>query len=167
MGQTTSSDPEMTVFGFGRVLQTSPNALVPRMSGIGRTFTLGFGEDFTVAAGDIAAASEPVIVTVGEPNVGATGVDDGGLPARMVLHQNHPNPFNPRTQITFSLPAASRVRLDILDVQGRRVANLVDEALAPGPHTLSFDGKGLPSGMYLSRLTTDRGTQERKMMLIR
>lgn len=167
MGQSHSSDPEMTVFGFGRVLHTSPNSLVPRMSGSGRTFTIGFGEDYMVAAGDIAGASEPVIVTVGEPNVGATGVEDGGLPARAMLHQNYPNPFNPRTLIAYTLPVASQVRLDILDVQGRRVANLVDEVMPPGPHTVTFDGKDLPSGMYVSRLTTESGSTERKMMLVR
>lgn len=166
-GQSGGSTPEMTVFGFGRVLNTSPNSLVPRMSGTGRTFTIGFGEDHTAADGDIAAAYEPMIVTVGEPNMGASSVDAGGVPALAVLHQNYPNPFNPRTQISFTLPAASEVRLDVLDLQGRRVATLVDKTMAPGPHTVTFDGGNLPSGMYVAHLTTDQGSQERKMTLVR
>jgi hypothetical protein len=166
-GQTSGSTPEMTVFGYGRVLNTSPDALVPRMSGTGRTFTIGFGEDHTTAEGKIAGVSKPLIVTVGTPNSGVSAVDEAHVPVAAVLHQNHPNPFNPRTLVTFTLPAASKVSLDILDLQGRRVANLVDGTLSAGTHSVTFDGKDLPSGMYISRLTTDRGSRERKMMLIR
>ena len=166
-GQSSGSTPEMTVFGFGRVLNTSPDKLVPRMSGAGRTFTIGFGEDHTVADGEIAGAAKPLDVVVGDPYSSPSGVGDGGVPIAAVLNQNYPNPFNPRTMITFTLPAASRVRLDILDLQGRRVAKLVDGILPAGPHAATFDGKDLPSGVYISRLTSDGGTQEHKMMLIR
>ncbi len=166
-GQTSESDPEMTVFGFGRVLNTSPDKLVPRMTGAGRTFTIGFGEDHTVADGEIAAASIPLDVVVGEPYNNPSGVSDGRVPVAAVLNQNYPNPFNPRTEITFTLPVSSHVRLDILDLQGRRVAMLLDVVLPVGPHSATFDGKNLPSGIYISRLTTDRGSLERKMMLIR
>ena len=166
-GQSSESTPEMTVFGYGRVLNTSPDKLVPRMSGAGRTFTIGFGEDHTVADGEIAAASRPLNVVVGDPFSDPSGVGDGGVPIAAVLDQNYPNPFNPRTTITFTLPVASRVRLDILDLQGRRVANLVDGILPEGPQSVTFDGAELPSGIYISRLTTGRGSLERKMMLIR
>jgi hypothetical protein len=137
------------------------------MSGTGRTFTIGFGEDNTTADADIAAASEPLVVTVGEPNIGATGVVDGLVPSPAVLHQNFPNPFNPRTVVSFTLPAASPVRLDVLDLQGRRVAKLVDQTMPAGPHAVTFDGENLPSGMYIARLITDHGSTERKMMLVR
>ena len=167
MGQSSGSTPEMTVFGFGRVLHTSPNSLVPRMSGAGRTFTIGFGEDHTAADVDIAAAYEPLLVTVGEPNTGATSVDNDRVPAPAVLHQNFPNPFNPRTVVSFTLSAASPVRLDVLDLQGRRVAKLVDQTMPAGPHAVTFDGENLPSGMYIARLITDHGSTERKMMLVR
>ncbi len=166
-GQSSGSTPEMTVFGYGRVLNTSPDKLVPRMTGTGRTFTIGFGEDHTVADGEIAGASKPLDVFVGDPYNNPSGVGDGRVPVAAVLNQNYPNPFNPRTMITFTLPVSSRVRLDILDLQGRRVANLVDGTMPAGPHSVPFDGKELPSGIYISRLTSDGGSQERKMMLIR
>jgi hypothetical protein len=166
-GQTSGGTPEMTVFGYGRVLNTLPDKLVPRMSGEGRSFTFGFGEDHTAAAGEIAGASRPLTVTVGMPNNGPSAVDGAVVSARAVLNQNYPNPFNPWTMISFTLPASSRVRLDVLDVRGRKVAGLVDGVLPEGPHAYAFDGKDLPSGMYFSRLTTDQGTVESKMMLIR
>ena len=61
--------PTMTVFGFGRVLNTSPNNLVGRMSGAGRSFTMGFVEDHTLAAAEISGAAEPVSILVGAPVV--------------------------------------------------------------------------------------------------
>ncbi len=166
-GQTSGSTPEMTVFGYGRVLNTSPDKLIPRISGAGQTFTLGLMGDQTVPAVEIAGASVPLVVVVGIPNNEPSSVEGGRVPVTAILHQNHPNPFNPRTQITFTLPGASHVRLEVLDLQGRRVASLVDGRMSTGMHSVTFDGRDLPSGMYISRLITDQGTRERKMMLIR
>ena len=166
-GQSSGATPEMTVFGYGRVLNTSPDKLVPRMSGTGRTFTLGLMGDQTVPAKEIAGASVSLIVEVGIPNTEPSAVQEGRIPVSPILHQNYPNPFNPRTQITFTLPGSSHVVLDILDLQGRRVASLIDRELSSGTHSVTFDGKDLPSGMYISRLITDQGSQERKMTLIR
>lgn len=166
-GQSWGSSPVMTVFGFGRVLDTSSNQMVPRISGAGRTFTIGFGEDHTLADAEIAGAADQLIVSVGTPESGVSSVDEVPVAATADLHQNYPNPFNPRTQISFTLPTEAWVRLDVLDLQGRRVKNLVDGTLSSGTHDVTFDGKELPSGMYISRLITDNGSLERKMMLIR
>jgi len=165
-GQTSSSTPEMTVFGFGRVLNTTSDSLVPRMSGVGRTFTVGLGEDHLAAASVIASATRPVAVTIGEPSVYVTAVPDV-LPARVTLFQNHPNPFNPRTTIEFTLPTDSHVLLEIFDARGRRVRTLLDLPRSAGPHSVSFDGADLTSGIFLYRLTTDAGVETRKMLLLR
>ncbi len=68
------------------------------------------------------------------------------------LSQNHPNPFNPTTRISFSLTEAADVRLEIFDMLGRRVALLVNERRQAGRHTVDFDASGLSSGVYISRL---------------
>lgn len=166
-GQSSGSTPEMTVFGLGRVLNTSPDKLIPRMSGTGRSFTIGFGEDYLTAEEDIAAAAQPLSVIVGEPGNQPSAVGEGTLPAVVVRHGNYPNPFNPRTVIAFTLTVPSRVRLEVLDLQGRKVAALIDGDLSAGPHEAVFEGPDLPSGVYVSRLTTEAGTSERKMMLVR
>lgn len=166
-GQTSGSAPEMTVFGYGRVLNTSPDKLIPRMSGTGRTFTLGFGEDHLTAEAEIAGASRPLDVAVGEPFSDPSPVGDSLVPAAPVLHPNYPNPFNPRTTVTFTLPVSGPVRLEVVDLQGRRVASLVDGFMPEGTHQVDFDGNDLASGVYISRLTSAGGTRERKMMLIR
>ena len=81
------------------------------------------------------------------------------------LH-NAPNPFNPATNIHFSLPRAGHVRLDVFDLAGRRVANLIDGERASGPHSVSFSPDNLGSGVYLYRLQTDRLQLVQKMTLL-
>ena len=66
----------------------------------------------------------------------------------------YPNPFAASTTIRFSLDAPSDVRLAVYDVLGREVAVLVDGAVEAGTHTAEFDAAGLPSGLYLYRLST-------------
>ncbi|MDI6402985.1 T9SS type A sorting domain-containing protein, partial [Balneolaceae bacterium ANBcel3] len=83
---------------------------------------------------------------------------DPSLPDRVQLHQNYPNPFNPETVISFDLPRESRVALEVFDALGRRVALLKQEELAPGTHHVRWNAINLPSGVYISRLTTEDGS---------
>jgi len=88
------------------------------------------------------------------------------------LHQNHPNPFNPATTISFSLPSASRVRLDVYSLRGQRIRSLIDESRGAGSHKALWDGRDthgrrVASGTYFARLVTDEGTLTKKMMLIK
>jgi len=88
------------------------------------------------------------------------------LPGSHALLQAHPNPFNPETVIRYDLPAGARVRLQVYDVAGRLVDNLVDGWQEAGPHEAVFDGLGLASGVYFARLTDGRQTVTAKLVLI-
>jgi lysophospholipase L1-like esterase len=88
-------------------------------------------------------------------------------PSAYQLLQNHPNPFNPQTTIRFALPKREHVRLQIFDVLGKRVAQLVNETLERGEHTFAFEGRHLPSGVYLYSLTTPSFSRTRKALLVR
>jgi len=68
------------------------------------------------------------------------------------LLQNYPNPFNPSTTISYSLPKSGFVKLDIYDVLGSKVVNLVNEERAIGKHKIDFDASHLTSGIYFYRL---------------
>ena len=92
---------------------------------------------------------------------------DGVLPSEFSLGQNYPNPFNPSTTIEFDLPAASDVRLDVVNALGENVATLVNGRRAAGRYAEVFDASGLPSGMYFCRLLTSRGPMVRKMLLMK
>lgn len=92
------------------------------------------------------------------------------------LYQNHPNPFNPATTITFTIPGGAETRenvvLVIFDVRGARVKTLVDEKLPGGRHTVQWDGKNnrgeqVATGVYFFRLRAGGYEDARKMILLR
>lgn len=85
----------------------------------------------------------------------------------MELEQNAPNPFNPSTQIRFSLLTTHNARLTVFDILGREVAVLVDGVLPAGTHSVRFDATGLATGVYLYRLETAAGVQVRRMVLMK
>lgn len=88
-------------------------------------------------------------------------------PIEYSLSQNHPNPFNPATQISFALSVAAKVTLRVFDLAGKEVATLVEqEARAAGVHEVRFDARYLPSGVYLYRLQAGDFVQTRKMLLV-
>jgi len=89
------------------------------------------------------------------------------LPGDFALYQNHPNPFNPLTEIGFYLPTAGRARLEIYNIMGQKVATLVDSELSTGEHSFTFDGRSVASGVYFYRLETATGAQTKKMVLMK
>jgi hypothetical protein len=88
-------------------------------------------------------------------------------PSTFVLSQNYPNPFNPTTKISYAVPTATKVRLEVFDVLGRKVATLVDETKQAGEYSVEFDASRLVSGVYMYRMTTPKTTITNKMVLIK
>jgi hypothetical protein len=100
------------------------------------------------------------------------GTDGNPVPEMARLVSVSPNPFNPRTTITFNVDRDQRVKLVVHDVRGRQVRRLASEVFPQGDHTVSWngnddDGRAMPSGIYLARLNAETGVQTRKMMLVR
>ena len=79
--------------------------------------------------------------------------------------KNYPNPFNPNTTISFTLPEAMNVNLAVYDRLGREVQVLLDESLPAGSHSVEFVADGLPSGIYFYRIKTPVQTEVMKMIL--
>ncbi len=98
-----------------------------------------------------------------------TSVDQpiNALPCRLFLYQNFPNPFNPITLISYEVPKVSKVRVTVFDILGRQVATLVDRVQQAGKQQITFDGLGIPSGVYFYRLQIGTNVETKKMMLIR
>ena len=93
-------------------------------------------------------------------------------PDRQLLAPNVPNPFNPATTFTFTLPAVGDVRLAVYDMRGRLVGEIAGGHFEAGEHTALWNGRGLdgrelPSGVYLARLSGDFGEQSVKITLTR
>jgi len=88
-------------------------------------------------------------------------------PTVFALHQNHPNPFNPTTEISFSLPNAADVKLEIFNIMGQQVTTLVNRYLEAGNHSVTWDGSGAASGVYLYRLQVGDMVDTKKMLLLK
>ncbi|GEM_PF-3192928 len=90
----------------------------------------------------------------------------------VTIRGNYPNPFNPTTGISFYLPEASRVTLDIYNSAGQRIITLADQYYAAGDHTVAWDGRSTSgrhvySGVYFCRIRTGATTVTKKMVLLR
>jgi len=89
------------------------------------------------------------------------------LPKTFSLSQNYPNPFNPSTQIKYDLPKNCYIKLDVYNLLGQKVATLVEGKKRAGYKTVSWNGKGVASGIYFFRLQAGSFVQTRKMVLLK
>lgn len=83
------------------------------------------------------------------------------------LEQNYPNPFNPNTIISYELKTESYVTLDVYDITGKFISNLVNKKQISGKYDVDFSGVGLPSGVYIYRLSAGKFTEYKKMILLK
>ena len=83
------------------------------------------------------------------------------------LSNNYPNPFNPSTKITYTLPERGNVSLKVYDLLGGEVAQLVNGEIEAGSYEIIFNAANLPSGVYFYRLQAGSFVQTKKMIIIR
>lgn len=112
---------------------------------------------------------------LGRDTVGLTAVREehnSSLPTSFALSQNRPNPFNPTTTITFALPKESEVTLEVFNLLGQKVIDLVDEHLSAGTKSVEWDGRDalgreVPSGIYFYRMRAESFAETKKMVLMK
>lgn len=92
---------------------------------------------------------------------------NNNLPLNYSLSQNFPNPFNPLTNIKFSIPKSSNIKLRVFDMLGNEVQVLVNGNLSPGNYETDWNASKFPSGVYFYRLETEYFTETKKMVLIK
>ena len=102
----------------------------------------------------------------------ADGFSPPEEPPTAVLLGNFPNPFNPTTEISFSLPNATDVKLDVYNIMGQQVATIVDRFMEAGTHRVIFDGRdgsgrSIASGIYFYRLEAGEFVETKKMVLLK
>ncbi|MFT5144390.1 MAG: hypothetical protein ACI84D_003024, partial [Thalassolituus oleivorans] len=120
--------------------------------------------------GDVFVGSSEFGVQTLSPEASATDTEPDAqtsVPEGYALSQNYPNPFNPVTTIGFELPATGHVRLAVYDVLGREMEVLASGTLEAGSHQVRFDAQALPSGTYIYRLYTDKGSFTRQLVLMK
>lgn len=96
---------------------------------------------------------------------GEVEVNAGKKGGKPVLNQNFPNPFNPSTSVSFSIPERQRVSLRVFNLLGEKVAELCNEELEAGDYSYKWDAGAFPSGIYFLSLQTKENSFTRKMLL--
>lgn len=184
------SNPNAVIFQFDKEENTKPSIIlegVNQSQGFGTRIPGNFGNIYTKpTVGDLNGDGFYDIILTNQndnndglatsrsyifsPNSGITISNEGeGIsPLDYRLSQNYPNPFNPSTNIEFTLPFSTVVSLNVFDILGREVANLINnEKLQAGSLTIHFDASNLSSGVYLYQLNASGFSQTRKMTLIK
>lgn len=94
------------------------------------------------------------------------------IPSKVTLHNNFPNPFNPKTSFTYDLPQSGLVKINISNLSGSHVKTLINGNKDVGKHTIEWDSKDdhgntVPAGIYFYTLTTNNYTKSNKMILLK
>ena len=89
------------------------------------------------------------------------------IPSELVLISAYPNPFNPATNITFGINTDSHVSVNIFDISGREVAEIINGDYSAGYHNMTWDGGQQSSGIYFLRINADGISQSQKLMLMK
>ena len=130
---------------------------------------------------EIAAASAVTDSSITFDNISTTGqfvigrkvdssvpdTEPSNIPDSYELRQNHPNPFNPSTVISYSIPTSGHVSLKVYDLLGREIVTLVEAFQQGGFHSVRFETEDLPGGIYLYQIRAGSFVQTRKMVLSR
>lgn len=170
------NDPSMnvTIVGNFGVTQASFN---PGFQNTGMWYDFFSGDSITVSDVNMSVSLLPgefkiyTTVKLPTPEAGiATSIfekDENEMPVDFNLDQNFPNPFNPSTTISFTIPNSSMVNLAVYNSIGELVKVLVNEQMAQGRYTTNFDASDLSSGIYFYRLVSDATVLSKKMILLK
>ena len=94
------------------------------------------------------------------------GIMESDMQNGVGLGQNHPNPANASTTVTYSLNNSAKVNMDLFDINGKLVRNLVQGTMAPGEHRLDISTADLQDGVYFYTLTTDGAVSTKRMTVV-
>ncbi len=121
--------------------------------------------DFTLAVGTHGRG-----IFIGNAGMAVSNEENlvSNLPEKFNLDQNYPNPFNPSTTISYSLPASSNVSISVYDINGRKVADLINNKnQSAGNHDIRFNATNLASGVYLYKINAKSVSQNRSFSQIK
>lgn len=157
------------------VLDVTDPSNIDNVRVIAETGSIGVGENtFRVGAVAANAATREIYVLATNVALAAyslpmdVSVDrDSDMANNFVLNQNYPNPFNPSTNISFELPTAQFVTLNVYNMLGQQVASIINENVSAGSHTVQFNATDLSSGIYIYRLQAGDFVQTKRMSLIK
>jgi len=127
-------------------------------------YTVSFGSELQLELSGLTSDGRPL---VGSDCVLLSRHQPAPVAQTATLLGNFPNPLNPSTEISFSLPAASKVKLEVYNISGQLVATPANGSFDAGNHSVVWDGSGVATGVYFYRLDADGVISSRKMLLIK
>jgi hypothetical protein len=107
------------------------------------------------------------LLEAGIANTGIVELVSDKVPASFIIGKAYPNPFNPATTVEFDIPVTSDVVINIYDVNGIIVRNLVNHNLTAGSYKFDFNAEGLSSGVYFARIQAAEFSGETKLILMK
>jgi hypothetical protein len=118
---------------------------------------------------DYQTPQEWTYTWIGDTTDVAVGIADEpvGVATQFDLGNNYPNPFNPTTQIEYSVPNKGLVNLTVYNLLGQEVVTLVNQRMDAGNYRITFNGANMASGIYFYRLTTAGQSATKKMLLVK
>lgn len=162
----TPASGALTVsFPNGNTLSSYPDSLDVRINAAPNT-TPGA---YTVTLTSAGSNGTPVHKRTVTLTVGLVGItaNETGIPEKFSLSQNFPNPFNPVTSINFDIAKNGSVKLNVYDISGKLVKELVNSEMSTGSYSYSLNASELNSGVYFYRLETNGFTDAKKFMLVK
>jgi hypothetical protein len=153
-----STEPGFDPAGMDPVARVAEESFT-EMAGVSDYYYVVVAYDFAGNRGEYSPELTPRIVT---------GLEAGSeIPEAYALRPNYPNPFNPSTQIEFSVPEATDVRITVFDVSGKEVDVLVDSHVGAGTYQLTWQAEHLASGVYFYRMETASYVKTQTMLLLK
>ena len=152
--------------GAGGAVYLSTNqgvSWISKMQGMGIQWihSLTANSQYIFAGNDSCAWRRSLTEIVGVQKISTE------IPEKYSLSQNYPNPFNPETNIEFTLPKTSFIKITVFDIAGKEVETLVNERLQSGTYKANWNASAYTSGVYFYKLVTDSYSETKKMVLIK
>jgi hypothetical protein len=152
--------------GLYEITDLDPGAYTVTTDKVGYTSSVSTTPVIDYAAGEFSSPADFIIATEQVVTSAETSISD--LPKSFSLDNNYPNPFNPSTQISFTLPSDGKATLRVFNILGQTVATLVDGYLTAGKHQVTFEpGNALSSGIYFYELKYKDRIAVNKMILMK
>ncbi len=129
------------------------------------TFIVKGVSDFDINNVDVIISDQKGTALVTSQAVNAQLVQHG--PHKFELNSVYPNPFNPSTEISFSVPSDGFLRLSVFNIQGQEVDVIHEGFQSAGVHAYTWDAADMPSGVYYVRLVSGAKSSTMKAMLMK
>ncbi|MCX6158610.1 MAG: YCF48-related protein [Ignavibacteriae bacterium] len=155
-----------TVGSAGRINKTTNGGINWTLQNSGTNTPLLDVEFINENIGWICGFNGTILKTT---NGGSTWIQpiNSEIPKGYKLEQNFPNPFNPSTNIKFSLPKTGYVKFSVYDMLGKEISVLINEKMGAGNYEVSFDGSNCPSGTYFYKLSTEDYSTVKRMVILK